>query len=399
MSLPLPPAVDPATPLPAQTDVLIVGGGVAGAALAYELARRGAGALLIERGELNREASGTNAGSVHLQIAIHQLMGTLESDAPRLLEETRLAVAAAQLWQGLEDELDGPIDMHVTGGLMVADTEAERELLVAKQRLEAEAGLETEVLDGDALRARAPYLGPGALAATWCPLEGHVNPLMAVPLFALRAVQHGATIRTGVELRALEALDGGGFRATTSAGVVEAARVVDAAGAWAPEVAAMVGLSLPMRRMGLHVNVTEPRARLIEPLIQHIGRRLTLKQAYNGTFIIGGGWPSFEVARPARYTTRWSSAAGNAAVAVDVVPALADVRLVRTWSGVMGWTDDVSPIVGPSRRVPGFHVLGVFSSGYTMTPILARRLAETMTSSSAPPLPDDYAPDREGRTS
>jgi glycine/D-amino acid oxidase-like deaminating enzyme len=386
----------PDATLPATTDVLVVGGGVAGAALAYDLARAGTDVVLVERGELNREASGTNAGSIHLQIAIHQLMGTFAGDAPRLLEETRLSVRAAELWHTLEEELQGPVDMHVTGGLMIADTPEEVALLHEKQELEAQAGLETVVLEGAALRERAPYLGPSATAATWCPLEGHVNPLVAGPLFALRAADHGATIRTATDVRSIVALDGGGFRVQTSAGTIEAARVVNAAGAWALELAAMVGLTLPMFRMGLHVNVTEPRARLLAPLIQHIGRRLTLKQASNGTFIIGGGWPSTETPVPQRYTTGWTSTAGNAAVAVDVVPALADVRLVRTWSGVMGWTRDVSPIVGESRRVPGYFVLAVFSSGYTMTPILARALAAQMTTPGAPPMPAAYSPDREG---
>jgi glycine/D-amino acid oxidase-like deaminating enzyme len=121
-----------------------------------------------------------------------------------------------------------------------------------------------------------------------------------------------------------------------------------------------------------------------------MGRRLTLKQASNGTFIIGGGWPSFEA--EGRYATAWSSTAGNAAVAVDVVPALADVRVLRTWSGVIAWTHDVAPLVGESRRVPGFHTLVAGSSGYTLSPLLARRLAEQMTGGAA--LSSEYSPDR-----
>ena len=135
--------------------------------------------------------------------------------------------------------------------------------------------------------------------------------------------------------------------------------------------------------------------RLLEPLIQHIGRRLTLKQAANGTFIIGSGWPALEEPVPKRYSTTWESAAGNAAVAIDVVPALADVRLLRTWSGVIAWTDDISPIVGESAKVPGFHALVVGSSGYTLTPILARALAERMTTGAAPAsVCREYSPDR-----
>ncbi|HEY4276834.1 MAG TPA: FAD-dependent oxidoreductase [Conexibacter sp.] len=390
----------PATqgPLPAETDVLIVGGGIAGVALAYYLAGEGVETTLIERAELNREASGTNAGSMHLQIAIHQLIGDVASSAARLREETRLAAEACELWKGWATEIDPALEYHTTGGLMAAETEADLQLLKDKQPLEAAAGLETEVVQGAELRALAPYLSDNVLGATWCPAEGHVDALIAVPLIAREAVKRGATVRTGTAVTAIDRLgpDGGGpFRVRTSAGEVRARRLVDAAGAWAGELSKLAGLELPMTVQGLHVNVTEPRPRLLKPLIQHIGRRLTLKQAGNGTFIIGGGWPSRPEPEPRRYTTVWDSAAGNAAVATSVVPALSDVRLLRTWSGVIAWTADVSPILGESSRAPGFYAIVAGSSGYTMSPLFARMLAEQMAApAGAVTLPPEYSPDR-----
>lgn len=381
--------------LPADTDVLVIGGGVIGCALAYYLARAGIAVTLLERGELNREASGTNAGSFHLQIAIHQLTGLeVDSLAHRLLPEIRLYVEGSTLWQELESELDGSLEMHVTGGLMVAETDAELELLHAKQRIEHDAGLETHVLEGEELRSFAPFLAPDLKGATYCPAEGHANPLLAAPLYALRAAQSGAAIRTGARVQAIDAQQNGGFVVRTGRGVMRAKRVVNAAGAWTNEIAAMLGLQHPVRCDGLHVNVTEPRERLLTPLVQHIGRRLTLKQSSNNTFIIGGGWPALPVGDAGRYRTVWESTAGNVAVATRVVPALAGVRLLRTWSGALAFTDDLEPLVGASRRLPGYFTC-MATTGFTLGPLMARLLAETLAHpGSRSPIPDHFAPDR-----
>jgi sarcosine oxidase, subunit beta len=284
--------------------------------------------------------------------------------------------------------------VHLTGGWMVAETPEQLQTLHDKYELEQLAGIETEVVTGAALRERAPYLNEALLGASYCPIEGHANPLVVAPLYALRAGQHGAVIRTHAEVLGVEIEGPRRFAVRTSAGQIRARRIVDCGGAWSGELAALVGLRLPVRREGLHVNVTEPRPHLLTPMVQHIGRRLTLKQTEQNTFIIGGGWPSPAAPPPARYPTTWASAAGNTAVAIDVVPALADVRVVRTWGGVIVFTDDFSPVVGESQLVPGFHAC-VSSTGFTFSPIFARQLAEFMATPGArSPFPDRYALDR-----
>jgi glycine/D-amino acid oxidase-like deaminating enzyme len=384
-------------PLPAETDVLIVGGGLAGCALAHYLAKEGVETTLIERGDLNREASGTNAGSFHFQIALHQLTSWDAGEARgRLLGEVRLLVEGASMWSSLEQELGASMDVHMTGGLMVAETPVELQLLIDKQKIEQDAGLETSVLVGAELRSFAPYLADDLAGAVWCATEGHANPLLAAPLFALRASQRGASIRTQAGVTAVEAHDGEAarrFTVTTTRGTIRAHRVVNASGAWANDLAALSGLRFPMRAEGLHLNVSEPRPRVLEPMVQHIGRRLTLKQSTNDTFIIGGGWPARPELAPARYSTTWESAAGNTAVALRVMPSLADVRIVRTWSGVMAFTDDLAPIVGETARLPGYYAL-IATTGFTLGPLLARLLAEQLTSSDPGPLPDSFSADR-----
>ena len=130
-------------------------------------------------------------------------------------------------------------------------------------------------------------------------------------------------------------------------------------------------------------------------MVQHIGRRLTLKQTEYGGFIIGGGWPTAATGYPRRYPTTWESAAGNLRVALDVVPELETVRVVRTWSGVIAFTDDLSPIVGESRLVPGYFAC-VSTTGFTFSPIFARRLAEQLLDegATASPFSDRFSLDR-----
>jgi glycine/D-amino acid oxidase-like deaminating enzyme len=381
-------------PLPGETDVVVVGGGLAGCALAYYLAGEGVEVAVVERGELNREASGTNAGSFHFQIAIHQLTSFETGGAvrQRLLDEVRLLAGAASLWSDLEAELDGALDVHITGGLMAAETAQELQLLREKMEIEKDAGLETHLLVGAELRSFAPFLADDLAGAVYCPQEGHANPLLAAPLYARRALERGAAIRTHAPVTRIDLNEGPGahrFTVHTARGSVRARRLVNAGGAWANRIAALNGLRFPLRAEGLHLNVTEPRPRILVPMVQHIGRRLTLKQSSSGTFIIGGGWPT--AAGMEHPPTLWQSVAGNTAVAVRVVPALADVRVVRTWSGVMAFTYDLSPVIGETAQLPGYHLL-VATTGFTLGPYMARLLAEQLATGGT--LPPQFSPDR-----
>ena len=378
----LPANEDLSGPLPAATDVAIIGGGLAGCALAYYLTRCGVEVVLLERGELNREASGTNAGSFHFQIAMHQLTGSgVETDRERLLSDVRLLAAAAEVWSGLEGELGTNLGVHVTGGLMVAETADELGILVTKQRIEEEAGLDTEVLTGARLRDFAPYLAPGLSGACYCAREGHANPLLAAPAFAARAIEAGARSaharrrhrhRRGRLTSAVSLQGAHHGRHDRSAPGCQRGRRVGRGGGRAERAGRC--------RCGPRACTSmspSPGSAMLTPMVQHIGRRLTLKQTANGTFIIGGGWPARPERAPERYSVRWQSAAGNAAVAVRVMPALADVRVMHMWTGVWASTDDFNPIIGEFAQRPGYFAC-VAPTGFTLGPIVARMLAESM---------------------
>ena len=383
---------------PRECDVLVIGGGLLGTSLAYYLAKEGTEVVLIERDEINREASGTNAGSFHFQIALHQLTPNMtDSEKSRLASEVKLQVDAASLWDSLEKELNADLGVHFDGGIMVAETEEEMRVLKDKEDIEKSAGLESHILTGEEMRSFAPYLAPDLAGIAFCPREGHANPLLVGPTYAYRASERGVQIRTGCSAQSIEVNTSGAHRFTvkTNKGLIKAHRIVNAGGAWTTELSAQLGLNLPMGLSGLHVNVTEPREYFLKSMIQHIGRRLTLKQTHNNTFIIGGGWPSRQEAFPKRYSNMWSSTAGNLAVALRVLPMLKDVRLVRTWSGVWAYTKDFKPILGESEKIPGYHVAMV-PTGFTLGPMVAQMLADYMTAPrGSVALPHEFRVDRE----
>ncbi|MSW47053.1 MAG: FAD-dependent oxidoreductase [Actinobacteria bacterium] len=384
--------------LPKESETVVIGGGLLGTALTYYLSKSGVEVTLLERGELNREASGTNAGSFHFQIAIHQLTKSITpEEEARLAGEVRLQLDAANLWHGLEDELDADLGVHFTGGLMVSETEDELKVLRDKQRIELAAGLETQVMTGTEMRDFAPYLSPKLSGISYCAQEGHANPLTVGPIFALRAAENGARIRKNCEVLSITRIENNPtfrFKVKTSRGEILCNRLVNAAGPWTQDLSMQLGISLPMGLSGLHVNVTEPYEKVLTPMVQHIGRRLTLKQSSNNTFIIGGGWPSRVEKFPKRYSNYWASAAGNAAVALDVLPLLKDVRLVRTWSGIWAFTHDFNPILGESKKVPGYHV-ALVPTGFTLGPMVSHMLAEYISSQGkSNPIPHSFNPDR-----
>jgi glycine/D-amino acid oxidase-like deaminating enzyme len=379
-----------------RADVLVIGGGVLGCAAAYHLARRGVDVLLVERGELNREASGSNAGTLHVQMPGKHFRLNYDGRALTAAEREhvratdRLYAEAARIWETLEAELRADLGVRRLGGLMVAETEPDLALLDRKARLERPFGIETEILTTREMLAIAPRVSARLAGAAYCPAEGFANPLLVAPAYIRAAARQGARVRRHARAIAIERA-GPRFRVRTAAGTVEAGRVVCAAGAQTPELAAMVGLKLPIVPHALQVMVSEPRPPALAQLIQHASRRLSLRQTPHGTFVIGGGWPAEPVAVDgARPRTVLPSIVGSARVARDVLPCVADARILRAWAGMTTATGARNRVgfVGEHPGEPGFFVLMAGGWGFALSPMLGRLLAELLCD-GAPTLPLD----------
>lgn len=371
-------------------DLVIVGGGVVGAAVAHYVSAEGVGVVLLERKTLNSGASGTTAGNLHLQGIKPRLEGGGQlGEVESLLPLQRLA---ATLWRGLENELAADLELRQHGGFMVAETPEEVELLKLKHARERAYGVETELLDGSEARRRLPLLSGKILAASYGVDDGYANPLRVTPAFAASAVRHGARVLTHQRVRAIEPNRPAGYRVLTDRGGWDARWVVNAAGPWAIDVAGLLGIPpfIQPRASQLHVMVST--APVMRHLVQHVGKRLTAKQVPAGNMIVGGGWPGV-LSLDGRCGVLPSSIAGNLELACRILPFLRGQCLLRSWAGPVAAIRDEVPVCGEVSARPGFFVVAG-SNGFTLSPVWGLCLRDSILGRKPPIDMAPFRPDR-----
>ena len=370
-----------------RADVAIIGGGLVGCAAAWQLSRKGASVVLIEAGDINAGASGQNAGSLHFQIERRFLENgdDLAEQGAQIVALSRHAVSD---WATIEADLGTDLHVAMNGGLMVAETAEQVALLERKAERESHEGLTVRTIDGDEARAIAPYLAPGILAANFSADEGHADPRAVTPALADAARREGASVRTATRVRRI-ARDTGRFRIEGDGFALCADQLLVAAGAWGADICALINIHMPLYPVALLMNATERTRPMVPHLVQHVGRRLSLKQTHAGNLLIGGGWPSrlaqtqdggFDLSAKAQMIPE--SLTGNLLAARDVVPGVTRLNLIRSWTGVTAITSDQLPIVGPVPRMPGLWV-AAGGSAFTLGLTFARMLADAMTGGDA----------------
>lgn len=385
-----------------RVNVAVLGGGLVGCAAAYYLARRGASVLLLEQGDLNREASGRNAGSLHFQLE-YRLIRYGDALASQFAQIIPLSLVALEDWRRLESELRADLEVEMHGGFIVAESPADLALLEKRQALQEKWGLASSLLSGVEVRHLAPYLADSVMAAGYFPHEGHANPRLVAPAFARCAEALGATLSVQTRVTALMR-DGtdwlvGMVDREGRAWEVTAGAVLNAAGAWAGEMGALAHLHLPVYAVPLSMNVIERTAPLIPHLVQHASKRLTLKQVSAGNVLVGGGWPGRFSRQGAAMTTQRrahpvvENVLENLSLAARLVPAIGRLHLLRTWTGITGVTTDQMPLLGEVPEAPGFFV-AAGGAAFTHGPTYARLISELILDGRPSTAIDLYSPAR-----
>lgn len=347
-------------------DVAIIGGGTAGCAAALHLARRGLSVGLFERRTVGSQASGVNFGGVREQ--------------GRDFAELPLSRRARRIWDGLPALIGGDGEFMASGHLKLARSEDQMASLEDFARGAADHGLDIELISGNRVRVDYPWLGPRVVGASLCRSDGQANPRIVAPGFAQAARRAGAQIFEH-EAVSSAARNAAGFHLETVRGrQVTAGTLVNVAGAWAATVAGWFGESVPIEAHSPSMQVTEPLPYRLRVNIGVVGGDIYARQIPRGNLIFGGGhgWNDMTAITSRAGVDNLIGAMGRL---TEILPWTGGAHVIRTWSGIEGYTPDEIPVLGPSLTTPGLiHAFGFSGHGFQLGPAVGEVLAELVLS-------------------
>lgn len=332
-------------------EIIVVGGGVVGAAIAFGAAKTGAPVTLLDQGDIANRASRGNFGLVWIQ--------SKGDGFPRYARWSREAI---DQWVPLADELQSltgvDVDLQQPGGFWIGFSE--KEMLAREKMLEGlrntGPGIPFQMMDHAELKQHLPAIGPKVAGGSWCPLDGHVNPLKLLHALHAGLKALGARVVSNVDVTAVRHRDNGGFVVTSADRQAWSGdRVVLAAGLGNKHLAPQVGLHAPVEPNRGQVLITE-RLRPFLPYPTNKARQTREGTVQLGYSIEDVGYDDGTTVDAIEWIAKR---------AVETFPLLANVRLVRAWGALRVMTPDGHPIYQESPTCPGAFV-ATSHSGVTL---------------------------------
>ncbi|WP_129305465.1 FAD-binding oxidoreductase [Streptomyces sp. L2] len=370
-------------------DVVVVGAGMVGAACALYAGRAGLDVTVVDRGAVAGGTTGAGEGN---------LLVSDKGPGPEL----ELALLSGRLWAELAEELGAAVEYEAKGGLVVASTPDALAALHGFAEGQRAAGVVAETVPTDQLAELEPHLAPGLAGGVRYPQDAQVMPALAA---AHLLHVSGARLCTGRAVTGvLRAAGGAVLGVRTDRGDIHAPAVVNAAGTWGGDVAALAGVRLPVRPRRGFVLVTEPLPRMIRHKVYGAdyvadvasdSAALRTSPVVEGTaagpVLIGASRERVGFDRSLSLPAVRALAAG----AIGLFPFLERVRALRTYAGFRPYLPDHLPAIGPDPRLPGlFHACGHEGAGIGLATGTGRSIARALTGKPADLDLTPFRPDR-----
>lgn len=347
-------------------DVIVIGGGIIGCSIAYYLEKKGKNVLVLEESDhIGNGGSSRNGGGVRQS-----------GRDPRELPLVMYGIK--NLWPTLSEELEVDCEYHQDGNLRLGKTEEHRKILEGLCERAQAVGLDVNMIEADEVKRINPYLSEEVLCASWCPTDGHANPLTTTLGFYKSARKLGARFITGEKVTELRKVKGKLRRVITENNVYEADTVVVAAGYDSRAILGTVGIDLPMTKAMIECLVTEAEPHMFDQMLGTAEADFYGHQSKHGSFVFGGT-SGFEGVYKDNGTPICNSLTASCECRgiMKYFPALEDAKIVRTWAGWVDHTKDGVPVLGLVPEVPGLVIAAGFCGhGFGIAPAVGHELAE-----------------------
>ena len=352
-------------------DAIIIGAGSVGLPTALAMARAGLDVLVLDRAP--------SPGQGSQKAAIGGVRAT-HSDPAKI----RLCLRSLEIFSTWQETYGRSIEWTTGGYTFVAYREREARILKDLLLVQHRQGLNIDWLDAVALSEIAPALNlDGLLGGTFSPEDGHCSTLLAGHAFYEEARRAGASFRFSEQVTGITTTHGRIAGVTSDRGAYTAPIVVNAAGAWSPQIDAMVGVQYPVTSDSHEAGITEPVAPFLKPMVVDIRPDLGSSNCY--FFQLASGQVVFcltpdppIVGFDCRETSVFLPLIARRLV--SLVPALANLRVRRTWRGLYPQTPDGAPLVGWSSIVDGYLVgIGMCGQGFMLGPGIGELLTRLIT--------------------
>jgi len=369
-------------------DVVIIGGGVNGLSLAYNLAANHGikDVAVFERAYIGSGGSGRNTQVVRANY--------------NTTETVPLYKASLGIWRTLSAELDFNILFSTQGELDLVHTVDALDVERDKSLLNRAYGVATDILTVDDVRKHCPLVdltGGGELpviGASFHPPGSIARHDSVVWGYASAAQRHGVHIHEGIGVTGVDVAERVCTGVMTDAGPVSAGAVVSAVAGYTSIVADMAGLKLPISTHPLQAFVTEPYAHALNGLVSSMDLYIYVSQTARGELLAGA-----EILPYNTYSTRsgFEFLAEASKRCIQILPFMAKARAMRQWTGLCDMSPDSSPLLGESEVARFFLMAGMGTWGFKGSPIFGRTMAETIATGRTPDLIAPFGPDRFAR--
>jgi len=346
---------------------VIIGGGISGAAIGYFLLKHGAkDVVILERDYLAAGATGRCGAGIRQQWGT-ELNCLMSKYSCEFFEN---ATDELKINEGID------IEFHQGGYLLLISTEKELEQTKKNIALQNSLGIASRLLDTNEIKEIAPALSTeGILAGAFHQRDGHLNPFHTTQAFADAFKRLGGTIYTNTSVVGIKITGGRITGVQTNCGHIAADTVINAAGGYSQQVAAMAGIELPLYSERHNILVTEPVERTLNPVIMSFSLNFYCQQVPHGSFIMGRTCENQP--RDLRITADSAFPVAMAKTITQAMPPLKKLRMLRQWAGLYNMSPDKCPIYSQSLELAGFYTAAGYSGrGFMLAPATGKSMAE-----------------------